>query len=146
MTRRTSKAGQQHIKSFEGLRLDCYKCVAGRNTIGWGHASAAVKPGMKITEAEAEALFQKDLAEAERAVNELVKVPLQQGQYDACVDFVFNLGRGQFANSTLLRMLNARDFNGAGEQLMRWVHSGGQIIAGLQRRRQAARDMWFNGR
>lgn len=144
MGRRTSETGIAHIKHFEGLRLDCYKCVAGRDTIGWGHTGPDAKPGARISLERAEALFQKDLAEAERAVNELVKVPVLQGQFDACVDFVFNLGRDHFARSTFLRLLNATDYQGAREQLMRWVHSGGQVVSGLQRRRRAAYGMWFN--
>lgn len=144
MGRRTSETGIAHIKHFEGLRLDCYKCVAGRSTIGWGHAGPAAKPGARITEAEAEALFQQDLAHAEKAVNELVKVPLLQGQFDAAVDLCFNIGRDQFARSTFARLLNATEYSGAREQLMRWVHSHGTVIPGLQRRRRAAYGMWFN--
>jgi lysozyme len=142
MTRRISAAGLEHIKHFEGLRLKSYYCVAGRCTIGFGHAGGDVKPGMTITLARAEELLRQDLDTAERAVAELVKVPLRQGQFDACVDFVFNLGRQAFAGSTLLKLLNKREHSAAAEELMRWVHSGGRVVAGLQRRRLAARDMW----
>jgi lysozyme len=145
MTRQISAAGLEHIKHFEGCRLTSYYCVAARCTIGYGHAGPEVKPGMKITQERAEELLRQDLRHAEQAVAELVKVPLTDGQHAALVDFVFNLGREAFAQSTLLKLLNKRQYAEAGEQLMRWVHSGGQIIAGLQRRRLAAREMWFSG-
>lgn len=142
MTQRISAAGLEHIKHFEGLKLKSYYCTSGVCTIGWGHTGPEVKPGMVITEEQAEQFLLRDLAAAEKAVSELVKVPLRQGQWDCLVDFAFNLGRVALAKSTLLKKLNARDYSGASEELMRWVHSGGQIIAGLQRRRLAARAMW----
>lgn len=146
MTRQISAAGLAHIKHFEGCRLASYYCVAGRCTIGYGHTGPDVKPGMKITQERADELLRQDLRGAEQAVADLVKVPLTSGQHAALVDLIFNLGRTAIGKSTLIRKLNAKDYGGASEELMRWVHSGGQIIAGLQRRRLAAREMWLNGR
>jgi len=143
MVQRISAAGLAHIKHFEGLRLHSYFCSANVCTIGYGHTGPDVKPGMVITEARAEELLRQDLAAAEKAVAALVKVPLRQGQFDACVDFVFNLGRAAFAGSTLLKLLNKGQYGPAAEQLMRWVHSGSAVVAGLQRRRLAARNMWL---
>lgn len=145
MTQRISAAGLAHIKHFEGLRLTSYFCTSNVCTIGWGHTGRDVKPGMTITEERAEELLRQDLDKAERVVAELVKVPLSPGQHAGCVDLVFNVGRDAFAKSTLLKLLNKRQYGEAGNQLMRWVHSGGAIVSGLQRRRQAARNMWFNG-
>lgn len=145
MTRRISAAGLEHIKHFEGLRLSSYFCSSNVCTIGWGHTGQDVKPGMVITRERAEELLRQDLDKAERAVAELVKVSLTDGQHAACVDLVFNIGRDAFARSTLLKLLNKRQFTQAGDQLLRWVHSGSAVIAGLQRRRLAARNMWFNG-
>jgi lysozyme len=143
MVQRISAAGLAHIKHFEGLKLNSYYCVAGRCTIGYGHTGPDIKPGMTITAERAEELLRADLDAAERAVSELVKVPISPGQHAACVDLVFNVGRAAFEKSTLLKMLNRKQFAEAGEQLMRWVHSGSAVIAGLQRRRLAARAMWF---
>lgn len=145
MTRRISAAGLEHVKHFEGCKLKSYYCIAGRCTIGYGHAGKDVKPGMVITQERAEELLRQDLDAAERAVAELVKVPLTDGQHAALVDLIFNVGRDAIAKSTLLKLLNKRQYAAAGEQLMRWVHSGSAVIAGLQRRRLAARNMWFNG-
>lgn len=140
---RISARGLAHIKHFEGLRLKSYFCTSQVCTIGWGHTGPDVKPGMVITEEEAERLLLRDLASAEEAVAELVKVPLRQGQWDAICDLVFNIGRDAFAKSTLLKLLNKREYGQAAQQLMRWVHSGSAVIAGLQRRRLAARAMWL---
>jgi lysozyme len=145
MTRRISAAGLEHIKHFEGCKLKSYYCIAGRCTIGYGSTGPHVKPGMTITQERAEELLRRDLDAAERAVEELVKVPITQGQADALIDLIFNVGRDAVARSTLLKLLNKGQKAAAGEQLMRWVHSGSAVIAGLQRRRLAARNMWFNG-
>jgi lysozyme len=145
MTRRVSAAGLGHIKHFEGCKLKSYYCIAGRCTIGYGSTGPHVKPGMTITQEQAEEFLRRDLDAAERAVADLVKVPLTDGQHAAAVDLVFNVGRDAFAKSTLLKLLNKGQYGQAGEQLMRWVHSGSAVIAGLQRRRLAARAMWFNG-
>jgi lysozyme len=98
---------------------------------------------MTITEARAEELLRQDLVAAEKAVSELVKVPLRQGQADALIDLIFNVGRDAIARSTLLKLLNKGQYGAAAEQLMRWVHSGSAVISGLQRRRLAARNMWL---
>ena len=146
MTRQISAAGLAHIKHFEGCRLKSYYCTSGVCTIGYGHTGPEVKPGLTITQEKAEELLRQDLRHAEQAVAELVKVPLTDGQHAALVDLIFNIGKAAIAKSTLLKLLNARKYGDASEQLMRWVHSGGQIIAGLQRRRLAAREMWLHGR
>ena len=109
------------IKEFEGCKLAAYFCLAGILTVGYGSTGPHVHEGMMITEAEAEALLLKDLVRFEKAVNELIKVPMSQGAYDALVSFTFNCGEGAFADSTLLRELNeGRDPNAvAREQLPR---------------------------
>jgi len=90
-------------------------------------------------------LRQADVAVAEASVQRLVKVPLSQGQFDALVDFVFNLGAGRLASSTLLRDLNAGQYEAAGQQLLLWDHSGGVEVEGLKARREAELALW-NGR
>lgn len=143
MTRRINAAGLAHVKKWEGCKLETYRCSANKCTIGYGHTGNDVVPGMTITQDQADALLLQDLAKAEKAVADLVKVPLSGNQHAVLCSFVFNVGVGNFKGSTLLRLLNARDYGGAGEQLMRWVHAGSAIVAGLQRRRQAERDLWF---
>lgn len=140
---RLSNAGLNLIKQSEGFRAAVYNDAAGRPTIGYGHK---LRPGESfpngITRAQAEQLLIADVATACAAVERLVKVPLIQGQFDALVDFCFNLGRGRLAASTLLRDLNAGDYDAARRQLLLWDHAGGQVLPALQARRQAEFDLW----
>ncbi len=138
MTMTTGMLGMQLIRNFEGFVDHVYKDAVGYPTIGIGHLIKAgeVFPE-KITEVEANEILAKDLKEAEDAVNKMVKVTLRQNQFDALVSFVFNLGAGNFAGSTLLKMVNASDFNNAAGQFIRWNRAGGKVLAGLTRRREA---------
>ena len=139
-----SQKGLALIKSFEGCELTAYVCPAGVLTIGYGSTGPHVSNGQTITEAEAEALLLKDLVRFEKAVNELVKIPLNQGAYDALVSFCFNCGEGAFAESTLLRELNeGKDPNAVAKaQLPRWTNGG---LAGLVRRRAAEVELFCSG-
>jgi lysozyme len=137
----TSQKGLDLIKSFEGLRLSAYKCPADVWTIGYG-TTAGVKPGQSITKERAEELLREDVKRFEAQVLRLVKVPLTQGQHDAMVSFVYNLGAGNLSNSTLLRLLNAGDDAGAAAQFDRWNKAEGKVLAGLVRRRAAERALF----
>jgi len=138
-----SPQGLSLTKQFEGLRLTAYQDVAGIWTIGYGHVGN-VHPGQTITDEQADSLLLADMADAISAVNRLVKVSLTQGQFDALCDFTFNVGIGNFTNSTLLRLLNAGDNAGASQQFGQWVYAGGQKVEGLMRRRAVEQAM-FNG-
>lgn len=133
-------AGLKLIAEFEGFRSDIYNDVAGYPTIGYGHL---LKKGEKarfeqgITKEQGLELLREDAAEAVNAVKELVKVDLNQNQFNALVSFVFNVGRGNFARSTLLKKLNQGQYNQVSPQLMRWIHAGGKSMGGLTRRREA---------
>lgn len=134
--------GKKLIKSFEQLRLEAYNTDgAGVWTIGWGHTSKAGPPkvvrGMRITKKEADAIFLRDLAWAERAVNELVKVDIQQEQYDAMVSLVFNIGVPGFQRSSVLRYTNQRKWRQAARSFGLWNKGGGRVLPGLIRRRAA---------
>lgn len=128
-------------KQFEGLRLQAYKDIAGFWTIGYGHKLTA--SCLYITAAEAEAILKQDLDTACKAVCRYVTTALTQGQTDALTDFVFNLGAESLRTSTLLKLVNARDFAGAAEQLLKWDHAGGVEVAGLERRRQAEHALFL---
>ncbi|NTX17970.1 lysozyme [Burkholderia cepacia] len=106
-------------------------------TIGYGHTGPEVRYGLVWTQAQAEAALMKDVQGAVGAVNRLVKVPLSQCQFDALVDFVFNLGETRFAGSTMLRLLNAGLYEAAANEFQKWDMAGGVHVAGLLRRRQA---------
>lgn len=131
------------VTSFEGLRLESYKDVAGVWTIGYGH-TLGVKRGQRITKERAYELLQADVKRFESAVNRQVEVPLTQYQFNALVSFAFNVGAGALESSTLLKRLNAREYNEVAPQLMRWVYADGKRSRGLERRRKVEGAM-FDG-
>lgn len=133
--------GLELIKHFEGCELEAYKCPAGVWTIGYGHIKG-VQEGMKITEMQAEEMLQSELIEYEGYINDLVEVELNQNQFDAMVSWVYNLGGGNLRSSTLLKVLNAGDYDGVPAQMLRWNKAGGKVLEGLTRRRQAEADLF----
>lgn len=145
MTRKTNDECIDRIKALEGLRLIPYKDQAGVWTDGYGNTNGVV-PGRKITEAEAEADLRANLRTAEAAVERLVKVPLNDYQFGALVSFVFNVGVAAFASSTLLRVLNAGNYEAVPAQFMRWnkitVNGRKVVNKGLTNRRSAEVAMW----
>ncbi|ENA1166650.1 lysozyme, partial [Salmonella enterica] len=117
-------------------------------TIGYGWTGKVdgkpVTPDTVIAQETADRLLKTGLVSYERDVSRLVKVKLTQGQFDALVSFVYNLGARAFSGSTLLRKLNAGDYDGAAGEFMRWVSPGTEVEAGLRRRRQAERDLFLS--
>lgn len=138
-----SERGLDLTRAFEGCRFRAYLDGGGVPTIGYGHTKG-VKIGDECDMAQAVAWLRADVQEAVDAVNRLVNVSLSQNQFDALVDFVFNLGAGAFSGSTLLRLLNACDYAGAAGQFGRWNKDNGQVVSGLTRRR-AAEAKLFGG-
>jgi lysozyme len=138
-----SPDGLDLLKKSEGFRDRVYADVAGFRTIGFGHR---LTPGETypngITLPQGETILGRDLAIAEAAVDRLVKVSLTQGQFDALVDFVFNLGAERLASSTLLSYLNAGKHDAAALQLLAWDHVGSQEITALKTRREAEFHLW----
>lgn len=119
-----SQKGIDLIKKFEGFSATPYRCPAGKMTIGYGHVVQAEREKFNapITEADAERILRNDVKIAEKAVNELIKVPLTQEQFDALVSFTFNVGGGAFKNSTLLKKLNQKLYDEAAEELLKWKY------------------------
>ena len=132
-----SRDGLHLTEQFESCRLVAYRDIKGIWTIGWGHTGADVVPGLTWTQDQADAALQQDIQWAARVVNRNVTVDLTQHEFDARVDFVFNVGSGNFHGSTMLRLLNAGDYHGASEEFEKWDKSGGQVVVGLLRRRLA---------
>lgn len=137
------------IAGEEGLRLEAYQDVAGKWTIGYGHL---VQPGeqyhpygpvREISQEEADSLFEVDTAQARACVEREVRVPLTDNQLAALTSFVFNVGCGAFRESTLLRLLNEHDYEGAAAQLDRWVNAGGVRVAGLVNRRNLEKEIFL---
>ncbi|MEL6326935.1 MAG: lysozyme [Cyanobacteria bacterium J06626_23] len=139
---RTNSNGLRLIKSFEGLRLTAYQDAVGVWTIGYG-TTRNVRRGMQITRTQAEAFLQEDLVRFEQAVNDAVKVPINDNQFSALVSFAYNVGSGALRSSTLLKKLNQGDIRGAANELPRWNKAGGRVLAGLTRRRNAERALFL---
>lgn len=136
-----SKVGLALTEAFEGVRLEAYQDSVGVWTIGHGH-TRGVRPGMTCTAEQALQWLIEDTQIAVDAVNDLVDVPLTQDEFDALVDFVFNLGAPALAHSTLLRLLNAGQYHAAAAQFELWDHAGGKVVAGLLRRRRAEEQLF----
>ena len=136
-----SERGLDLIKHHEGLRLQAYQDSVGVWTIGYGH-TAGVKAGDVCTEEQADLWLHMDLHNAEVCIEKCVAVPLTQGEFDAICSFTFNLGCGALRNSTLLRKLNASDYDGAVAEFKKWDHAGGKQLAGLTKRRAAEADLF----
>lgn len=140
---KTSPKGIALIKEFEGLRLKAYKCPGGVWTIGYGH-TAGVKPGMTITEEQAEQFLKEDLIVFEKAVNNQ-NLSINQNQFDALISLIYNIGIGNFQKSTLLRKARVNpDDNSIMDEFLKWVYSKGRVLPGLQRRRLAEMKLYFS--
>ncbi len=145
-----SQNGIEALKDYEGCKLTAYKDGGGVWTIGVG-STKNVTPNLVITMAEAEERLKWDLAEAERDVNQFVKVPLTQNEYDALVSFTFNLGGPAINKSTLLRLLNkGTNRTLVGDQFLRWCKDVNpktgklEVVPGLLRRREKERKMFLS--
>jgi lysozyme len=122
---RTSTKGIKLIEEREGVRLGAYRDVRGLWTIGVGHLSSKsfqVHPGMVISETTALRLLAEDLGDVEATIAHVVKVPLQQWQFDALASLGYNIGCGGLAHSTVVHFVNAKAFSQASDAFMNWVH------------------------
>ena len=149
-----SASGLKLIQSFEGCEkkagrghFRAYLDPVGILTIGWGHTNAT---GRKFsadsvwTQAECDAALREDMAKFESGVRSLVKVEIEQCQFDALVSFAYNCGTGNLKSSTLLRKVNRRDFSGAARVFAKSHKAGGRVLKGHTRRR-AAEATLFQG-
>jgi len=142
VTPQVSAVGRAWTAHCEGCSLTAYP-DNGACSVGYGHRG--VPEGTVWTEQQAEENLDDDLAGAAYAVSVLVKVPLTQGQVDALADFVFNLGSGKLAGSTLLRMLNNGEYDKVPAELRRWKYAAGLVNEGLIARRSGEVILWNGG-
>lgn len=162
---KTSAFGRAFIQAFENCKLIAYPDPGTGGppwTIGWGATGYVTRdngqrvkigPGMRCTQREADRWFNEHIAQFERDVNSLVKVPVTQGMFDALVSFAYNCGSDIDADtipeglgdSTLLKLLNRRDYQGAADEFPKWNRSGGRVLGGLVRRRAQERSTFLAG-
>ena len=136
---KTSTAGINLIKQFEGCRLTAYKPVPTEKywTIGYGHYGQDVAPNMTITQAQAEIMLGMDLVKYEQAVDHYAIFPLSQNQFDALVSFAYNCGVGN-----LQKLLKGRTAPQVAEAMLKYNKAGGKVLTGLTRRRKAEYDLF----
>ena len=142
-----SQEGITLIKHYEGCPKDkdgnavSYRCAANKATIGYGSLKlidgSPVTDNISITMQEAEDLLAHELVEYEGYINDLVKVPLKQNEFDALVSWVFNLGPSNLESSTMLKVLNAGKYQEVPEQIKRWNKVNGKVNEGLVKRRKS---------
>ncbi|NGP43187.1 lysozyme [Acinetobacter sp. GC2] len=142
-----SPSGVDLICNFEGLRLKAYDDGVGVWTIGYGTTKypngIRVKKGDTCTLDQAKAYMQNDLKSFEQTVNNTVKVPLNQNQFDALVSLAYNIGSTAFKNSTLVKRLNEGNYKAAANQFNVWVNAGGKRMQGLVNRRAAESTLFL---
>ncbi|EAY4675992.1 lysozyme [Salmonella enterica subsp. enterica serovar Rubislaw] len=126
---------------LEGRRYIPYRDVAGVLTICDGHTGKDIIPGKRYTDAECDALLDKDLKRVKAQVDPLIKVSIPESERAAFYSFAYNVGTGAFARSTLLKKLNAGDHAGACNELKRWTYAGGRQWKGLVTRREIEREV-----
>ena len=143
-----SKNGLDLIKEFESFKSKPYLCPSQKATIGFG--STYYPDGKKVTLQDKEITEEKAFEILEYIankdfgsnINKVVKVPLNQNQFDALVSFAYNIGNGNFNSSTLLRWLNQGNYKEASMQLLRWDKSKGIVLNGLTKRRKAEKELF----
>lgn len=143
-----SAAGIAGVVSHEGLRYAAYPDPATGGapwTICYGHTGPEVKPGLVVKQDQCDKWLAQDLMTAQRVVTSTVKVPLTQGEMDAYVSFVFNVGGGNWRSSTMLRLLNQGKRKEACDQLPRWIYANKKEMGGLKTRRYQERAVCLSG-
>ncbi|GAB2928022.1 lysozyme [Hafnia psychrotolerans] len=136
------------LKSFEGCELTAYQDSVGVWTIGYGWTQPVngkpIGKGMTITHEAADSLLRSGVVQYEKGVTGMVKVTVNQNQFDALVDFAYNLGLKSLEGSTLLKKLNAGDYMGAADEFPKWNKAGGKVLNGLVKRRAAERSLFLS--
>jgi lysozyme len=141
---KTSQKGLTLIKKFEGFSDKEYICPAGKPTIGYGHVILPSEHfSSSITKEEAEILLKKDLQPREKSLNILVKVNINQNQFDALISLIYNIGVENFKQSTLLKFVNDKLFDKIPDQFRRWKYINKVVSKGLLNRREEEIKLWL---
>lgn len=135
----------EFLKPWEGCKLAPYLDVGGRWSIGIGHLYKSGETMKPITVKEALDILAVDLRVAEKAVENLVDVPMEQHQFDCFTSVSFNIGTGAFATSHFLQYFNEGKPHLCADAILNWNHVNGQVSQGLTNRRKAEREMFLTG-
>jgi lysozyme len=134
-TRTITKEGLDFIQDVEGCKLFAYLDIGGVWTIGVGHTGPEVVKGLTCSMEQALQWLKEDSEEAQEAIRQSVEGLLTQNQFNALVSFVFNVGINAFKKSTMLKLINKGDFDGAAKEFTKWNKDNGKEILGLSKRR-----------
>ena len=136
------------IKRFEGFRGSAYRCPAGVWTIGYGHTTQAGPPAvtasLRLTEVQAHAVLAADLERFARDVRLALRRELNDQQFSALVSFAYNVGSNAFRSSSVLKAVNAGDFDAVPRRLQLWIKGGGRVLPGLVKRRAAEAELFMS--
>lgn len=138
-----SSTGVALIKRFESCRLKAYLDVKKVATIGWGSTGPDIHLGLVWTQKQCDDRFLHDINRFETSLLGMVTVELTQNQFDALMSFTYNCGDGGFKKSTLRKLLNNSDFEGASGQFKRWCRAGGRVIPDLVARRKTEAELFL---
>lgn len=130
-------SGTMLVAPFEGKRNDVYVDPANILTSCYGHTGRELQKGMRFTDEQCLDQLATDLAKHDKQMRSAVKVELSEGEHAAYLSFVYNVGVGNWQQSTVLKLLNKGARFSACEQLKRWIYIDGQPSKGLANRRQA---------
>ena len=134
-TRKITQDGLDFIQDVEGCKLFAYLDTGGVWTIGVGHTGPEVVKGLTCSMEQALQWLKEDSEEAQEAIRQSVEGLLTQNQFNALVSFVFNVGINAFKKSTMLKLINKGDFDGAAKEFPKWNKDNGKEILGLSKRR-----------
>ena len=137
------------IKKYEGFSEKPYKCSAGVPTIGYGttfylNGNKVTMKDSPISEEVALSILFSVVEDFSKKVEKLLKVSVNQNQFDALVDFAYNLGIGNLQKSTLLKLINNKDFVGASKQFKLWNKANGKVLNGLTKRRKEEEELFLS--
>lgn len=143
-----NKATLDLIKEFEGFKAKAYQDAVGVWTIGYGitaNAGIGVKPipGMTVTRDQAEKHLDAAVTLFAHQVTQVLTRPANENQFGAMVSLAYNIGPAAFRRSSVLRLFNAGDFDGAAEAFLLWNKAGGKVLRGLVRRREAEKKLFL---
>jgi lysozyme len=143
-----NRVGVDLVKSFEGLKLDAYRCSANKETIGYGNTfyedGSKVNMGDKITPERADKLLTFILDKFEDSVKRLVTSELNDNQLSAVVSFAYNCGVNNLKSSTLLKKINSNpDDPTIADEFKKWTRANGKVLTGIVKRRDAESTLYF---
>ncbi len=137
-----TQEGVDLIKEAEGFSQTPYICPAGKLTVGYGHTGTVTSA---VTKEQAEELLKQDLHTAENVVKSNVTAPISDNQFSALVSFTYNVGGTAFKNSTLLKLVNKKQYALAANEFDKWTHANGKQLDGLVTRRQSVKQVFLSG-